>query len=239
VTEKKEYVKLWLSYDAYFQPLSTTEVGRLALAMIEYKSHGTEPVLSGNERFIWPAIRRDIDQQSEAQKKQADINRANGSNGGRPPKAGSVAEKPNGLLEAGPVLENPAESHGQGQEQGQGQGQGQDQGQTKKDISSEISKKSAPIQKGFIPPTVEEVAEYCKERRNRIDAAHFVDYYTSNGWKVGRQSMKDWRAAVRGWEKNGFNKLQKGPAKDYSFDLEAFEASHRWHVPEIPGESGG
>ena len=63
----KEYVKLWLSYDAYFEPLSTDEVGRLALAMLAYKARGTQPSFSGNERFIWPAIQRDIDLQTEAQ----------------------------------------------------------------------------------------------------------------------------------------------------------------------------
>lgn len=56
--------------------------------------------------------------------------------------------------------------------------------------------------KRFKPPTVKEVADYCRERNNGIDAQHFVDYYTANGWKVGKNSMKDWKAAVRTWEKN-------------------------------------
>ena len=55
-----EYVKFWLSYEAYFQPLSDAEVGRLARAMLQFKSHGVEPVFSGNERFVWPAIKADI-----------------------------------------------------------------------------------------------------------------------------------------------------------------------------------
>lgn len=56
--------------------------------------------------------------------------------------------------------------------------------------------------KKFIPPTIEEVRTYCQERKNTIDAEAFVDYYTSNGWKVGGKSpMKDWKAAVRTWEK--------------------------------------
>lgn len=56
--------------------------------------------------------------------------------------------------------------------------------------------------KRFKPPTVEEVADYCRERNNGIDAQHFCDYYTANGWKVGKNSMKDWKAAVRTWETN-------------------------------------
>lgn len=65
--------------------------------------------------------------------------------------------------------------------------------------------KTSKITKRFTPPTVEEVQAYCIERKNNIDAEHFVDYYTSNGWMVGKQKMKDWKAAIRTWEKNGFN----------------------------------
>lgn len=51
-------------------------------------------------------------------------------------------------------------------------------------------------------PTVEEVGEYVKTRQIKINPEAFIDYYSANGWKVGRNSMKDWRAAVRTWEKN-------------------------------------
>ena len=55
--------------------------------------------------------------------------------------------------------------------------------------------------KRFAPPSVDEVRAYCKERNNGIDADTFVDFYTSKGWKVGNNPMKDWKAAVRTWEK--------------------------------------
>jgi len=58
-----------------------------------------------------------------------------------------------------------------------------------------------PVEK-FVPPTVDEVREYCRERGNAVEPSTFVDFYTSKGWKVGDQPMKDWRAAVRTWEKN-------------------------------------
>lgn len=66
-----------------------------------------------------------------------------------------------------------------------------------------------PHRTRFVPPTVEQVADYCKERGNKVDPQRFVDYYTANGWKTGRNPMKDWRAAVRNWEKNGFDTPQK------------------------------
>ena len=50
-------------------------------------------------------------------------------------------------------------------------------------------------------PSVDEVREYCFERGNGVDAETFVDFYASKGWKVGNAPMKDWKAAVRTWEK--------------------------------------
>ena len=57
----------------------------------------------------------------------------------------------------------------------------------------------------FVPPSVEEVREYCTERGNDIDAEDFVDFYRSKGWLVGKSKMKDWKACLRTWErKRGF-----------------------------------
>lgn len=52
----------------------------------------------------------------------------------------------------------------------------------------------------FAPPTLDDVTAYCTERGNGIDPQRFIDYYQSNGWKVGKNPMKDWKAAVRTWE---------------------------------------
>lgn len=52
----------------------------------------------------------------------------------------------------------------------------------------------------FTPPSLEQVAEYCRERNNGIDPHAFIDHYTSNGWRVGNAPMRDWKAAVRTWE---------------------------------------
>jgi uncharacterized protein YdaU (DUF1376 family) len=58
--------------------------------------------------------------------------------------------------------------------------------------------------KSFVRPTLEEVQRYCSERQNGIDAAKWFDYYSANGWHVGRHTMKDWKAAVRHWERNNY-----------------------------------
>ena len=72
-----------------------------------------------------------------------------------------------------------------------------------RDIEVEDKK---PKRKRFIPPTVSEVSYYCRERQNSVDPEKFVDYYESNGWKVGKNPMKDWKAAVRTWERSSYKK---------------------------------
>lgn len=53
----------------------------------------------------------------------------------------------------------------------------------------------------FYPPEVEEVRLYCQEKGYKVDPEQFVDYYCSNGWMVGKNKMKDWKAAVRSWNR--------------------------------------
>lgn len=59
--------------------------------------------------------------------------------------------------------------------------------------------------KRFSPPTLEEVRAYCLEKNINVDPERFIDHYTSNGWKVGRNPMKDWKAAVRNWGRSDFD----------------------------------
>jgi hypothetical protein len=60
--------------------------------------------------------------------------------------------------------------------------------------------------KTFVRPTLEQVTAYCQERGKGVDPHAWMDHYTSNGFKIGgRGAMKDWKAAVRTWERNGFN----------------------------------
>lgn len=65
--------------------------------------------------------------------------------------------------------------------------------------------------KRFIKPSVQDIKTYCFERGNGIDAERFWNYYESNGWKVGRNAMKDWKACIRTWEQK--DKQQKQPAQ--------------------------
>lgn len=75
----------------------------------------------------------------------------------------------------------------------------------KDSIELDNIKSDKPTRTRFIPPKIEEVQAYCKERNNNVDAERFIDYYTSNGWMVGKNKMKDWKSAVRTWERNGYS----------------------------------
>ena len=80
-----------------------------------------------------------------------------------------------------------------------------------KEIDSSAS--TTTKRKRFEKPTLSEIKEYCIERNNNVDAQHFYDYYESNGWKVGKNSMKNWQAAVRTWEKNSYTNTTKQTKK--------------------------
>jgi hypothetical protein len=64
--------------------------------------------------------------------------------------------------------------------------------------------------KRFKQPTLEEVKAYCLERKNSVDAVAWLAFYESNGWRVGRNPMKKWKAAVVTWEKSNFGGSKSG-----------------------------
>lgn len=91
-----------------------------------------------------------------------------------------------------------------------GRSKGDSKGQPKGDVKRKLTPSSSPSGEDgrspdAIPPAFELVADYCRERNRGVDPQKFMDHYTSNGWMVGRNRMKDWRAAVRTWERNGLS----------------------------------
>lgn len=91
------------------------------------------------------------------------------------------------------------------------------EGEKEKEVEIEIENecytpKPPKGAKRFSPPSFDDVKSYCQERKNGVDPQAFVDWYTSNGWKVGKNPMKDWKAAVRTWERKGANHGRNGSA---------------------------
>ena len=195
MAESKEYVKLWLSYEDYFREYDDESIGAIVLAMLAYRKSGEQPQFEGPERFIWPAIQRDIDESIKAQEAAANACRENGKKGGRPPKASGFSE----------TKENQKNQSGFSEtKKSQGQGQGQGQG----DIARA---------KRFTPPTLAEVQSYVAERHSPVDPQGFIDFYASKGWMVGKTPMKDWKAACRNaekWERWGNKAPQTRPGGD-------------------------
>jgi hypothetical protein len=95
---------------------------------------------------------------------------------------------------------------------------GQPKDTEKNSKNSKHSKKGNTASR-FTPPTVEEVTTYCKERNNGVDAQRFVDFYSSKGWMVGKNRMKDWQASVRTWEKDSRSSNEQKPL-NLDFDPE-------------------
>lgn len=70
----------------------------------------------------------------------------------------------------------------------------------------------------FSPPDIQDVKAYCIERKNNVDPERFIDFYEAKGWMVGKNKMKDWRAAVRNWERNEASKSTAQTTQQWRLD---------------------
>jgi hypothetical protein len=73
-------------------------------------------------------------------------------------------------------------------------------------------------------PCLDEVRRYCRERGNAVNAEQWFDYYEANGWMVGKNPMRDWRAALRTWERNGAGHGENGQSKSLKQQNERLRA---------------
>ena len=79
-------------------------------------------------------------------------------------------------------------------------------------IDNKILSNKTKNNKVFRKPQIDNIKEYCLERKNNIDAVRFFDYYESKGWMIGKNKMKNWKAAIRTWEsreEKGMSKMHK------------------------------
>ena len=178
--DKKEYVKLWLSYRSYFEAYSAAEVGRLVLAAMDYRESGAEPEFSGSERFIWPAIRRDIDESVAAQKAISASRSEAGKQGGRP-----ESEKANAFDESNEKQKKQMLSD----ESKKSYGQRKRTKEKEKDKDSILSP---------LPPTLREAVEkwvaYKGERREEykpVGLQSLVTQITKAAEEYGEEAMID------------------------------------------------
>lgn len=171
------YINLYYTYKDAFKELGDAEVGRLIKGALDYAELKQEPVFKGNERFIWAMIKGQIDRDQNKYAAKCKTNSENVS------KRYQSTNEYDGIRSyTNATKEKKKEKE-------------------KEKENIYVSPLNPP--KGrFTPPTVEEVRTYCEERNNAVDADRFVDFYSAKGWMVGKNKMKDWKAAVRTWEKD-------------------------------------
>lgn len=170
-------------FDSYIdagQQLPQRDKEQFYTALLEFIAYDFEPKLEGAGLAVFTAIRPSL----ELSKKRANSGRKGGSSNGKAEAIGDFATEQNG-------------SKTEADEEANGQAKSKSKSKSKEESPNGDSKKARPR---FVKPTVAEVSDYAASIGNpTFDALHFVDYYESNGWKVGRTGMKDWKATVRNW----------------------------------------
>ena len=179
-----DYIPLWDRYRALFEALEPEEIGRLVLAMQAYKD-GEEPLVTGNERYIWPSVRNDIDSARASYEETCKKRQENGKQGGRPKKADGFSENQKNQMVSQETKKSKYKAK---------------QSNTKQ-INNPPDGGCNTRAGRFTPPTLAEVQSYVAERHSAVDPQEFIDFYAAKGWMVGKTPMKDWKAACRNAEK--------------------------------------
>ena len=199
----------FICHDDYYnriQRLTNEEVGHLFRQLMLYHAGRFDDMddFVGAEGIAFDFIASDIDRMEEKQTATSETNRINGTKGGRPKKQQEPEETEQNRTKPNETEEKPTKPY-----------KDKDKDKDKDNVKESVREKK-PLAR-FTPPTLDEVEAYCRERRNQIDAQRFVDYYTANGWRVGKNPMKDWRATVRTWERaDGMKQtVQILPAQSY------------------------
>ena len=208
-----EYFCAYHSYLDSMELLNDGERGRLFTACLEYSKTGVAPRLTGNERFVFSTIRGQIDRDNEKYKSKCKKLSENASSRYKHDESANGCKSTEEMQ-----LDAKAAKEKEKEKEKENSVYGACAPTHAAEQQNEVCKKPSR----FSPPTVQDVADYCRERGNQVDAQRFVDYYTANGWRVGKNPMKDWKAAVRTWEKQE----------------SAFPAP-RWGKPDIPKGASG
>lgn len=183
--------------------LSDEQAGQLFRAIRSYVKGDDLPELDQVTKIAFVPIKNHLDRDAEKYEQICKKRREVGALGGRPRKEPlGLKENQKVLAETKRFLEKPKKP----EPVPEPDNEPDNVPDTDICIADKPQKKRASR---FTPPSIEEVREYCLERGNGIDPERFVNFYESKGWLIGKNRMKDWRAAVRNWERiNNDNKPQ-------------------------------
>lgn len=191
--------------------MSMDQRGELFTAILCYAAGESVPELDAAADMAFSFIRERMDRDNAAYMEKVEKRREAGKLGGRP-KANGFSEKQEKAKKANGFSEK----------------QNDPDTVPVTDTVSVFEKESKEKSLRFSPPARQDVADYCKEKGfSDFDVERFVDYYTSNGWMVGKSKMKDWKAAVRNWARAGTaprpnntrgNKFSNFEQRQYDYD---------------------
>lgn len=200
----KDSFVLYTKYLDNIQALSMEQRGMLFTSLMLYASgqepEEMDPVTAMAFSFIKSQMDKDIEKYNETCAKRSEA----GKLGGRPKKQ-EEAKKANGFSE---------------NQKKQGKAKKADN-EYEYDNDNDLLKENTK-RKVFSTPTVDDVRAYCLERNNKVDPQQFVDFYESKGWMIGKNKMKDWKAAVRTWERSE-TKTRLGETAKLTKDNNNFE----------------
>lgn len=179
-------------YKKHIAKLTPEQKGMLLDALIAHDDGEDLPEMDDMTEMLFGVMCDRMDRDTEAYEERVEKNRKSGRLGGRPSKNQMVSEKTEWFSEK-PKKPNPIPIP--------------DPIPIPKPIPKPENKETkenglTTMREKFTPPTVPEVEDYCFTSGHKVDAYAFVDFYSSKGWMVGRAKMRDWRAAVRNWERN-------------------------------------
>ena len=202
----KDSFVLYTKYLDNIQALSMEQRGMLFTSLMLYASgqepEEMDPVTAMAFSFIKSQMDKDIEKYNETCAKRSEA----GKLGGRPKKQ-EEAKKANGFSE---------------NQKKQGKAKKADnEYEYEYDNDNDLLKENTK-RKVFSTPTVDDVRAYCLERNNKVDPQQFVDFYESKGWMIGKNKMKDWKAAVRTWERSE-TKTRQGETAKLTKDNNNFE----------------
>lgn len=199
-----EYFNAYHSYLKSIEPLNDAERGRLFTACLMYSETGEVADLRGNERFIFPMMKEQIDR--DRRKYEAKC---------RKQSENALMRWHANACQSMPTDAKDAKEKEKTKEKAKAK--------EKESITPKPPRGAA-----FTPPTAEQVAEYCRERGNAIDPQHFVDYYAQQKWRLANGNpMADWKAAVRTWESRDKAKPTR-PVRSMTRDLIADDEMARY-----------
>ena len=180
---RREQFTFYRSYYEALKNLPKRDQTAVLMAVIGYALDETEPALSGVPLSVFTLIRPTLDSGRNKAK-----NRMN--------KRGTNEGQSENKQET-----NQEQTRKEGEKEKEKEGESEIEVEGENDSSLPPPPLSGGRSKRFVPPTVEEVQTYCRERNNGIDAAAVIDFYAARGWKYGQgRPMVDWKAAVRTWE---------------------------------------